>query len=159
MKTAAVIASILALSLIPVSGLSENAGSVETKQKGNTQITIDQPFETLSQVQQRIAEKGYQWTAGRTSVSELSSEQFQRLLGLRIPPEAVDRFEKITSAYNMRNLQFPSSFDWRDYAGVTPVKDQDGCGSCWDFAAVGALESMVLINSGFEYDLSEQQVL
>ncbi len=40
---------------------------------------------------------------------------------------------------------------------MTPAKDQGGCGSCWSFAAVGALESKILINVGPEYDLSEQQ--
>jgi len=39
------------------------------------------------------------------------------------------------------------------------VKDQGACGSCWAFASVAALESVIKIATGTEYDLSEQQVI
>ena len=117
------------------------------------------PFESVEQIQKRIAAEGLNWTAGRTSVSDLSPEEFRKLLGARIPPGAAARFERITEEYQPQQLTLPSSYDWRDYNGVTPVKNQASCGSCWDFAAVGALEAMIKIYGGVEYDLSEQQVL
>ncbi|MCD6274237.1 MAG: hypothetical protein J7K30_15705, partial [Deltaproteobacteria bacterium] len=53
---------------------------------------------------------------------------------------------------------FPSRFDWRDYGMVTPVKNQNPCGTCWDFGTTSVLESAVLIGEGVEYDFSEQSV-
>lgn len=41
----------------------------------------------------------------------------------------------------------PSAVDWRNNNGVTPVKNQLGCGSCWAFSATGALESAYLIKT------------
>ncbi|MBN1859821.1 MAG: PKD domain-containing protein [Candidatus Thermoplasmatota archaeon] len=59
----------------------------------------------------------------------------------------------------------PEEFNWRDIDGVdwtTYAKEQGNCGSCWDFAAMGALESRIKISENcslLQPDLSEQYVL
>jgi C1A family cysteine protease len=151
--------SVLGLFALTLAASSVVAGPPGDKQAHNPQPASPQPFETLEQTIQRVNEQGYHWTPGRTSLSDLTEEQFQQLLGARVAPSEAARFEAITESYQFRNLQFPSTFDWRDYLGVTPVKNQTGCGSCWDFAATAALESMVLLHTGVGYDLSEQQIL
>ena len=52
-----------------------------------------------------------------------------------------------------------SAFDWRKLGKVTPVRDQDGCGSCWDFSAIGAFEGSYLLRNGVAINASEQQIL
>ena len=52
--------------------------------------------------------------------------------------------------------EIPSSWDWRERDGVSPIKDQRNCGSCWAFATVGALECAIRIRDGITVDLSEQ---
>jgi C1A family cysteine protease len=53
----------------------------------------------------------------------------------------------------------PSSFNWCDHNGCTPIKNQGNCGSCWAFATVGPLESLIKINDGVTVDLSEQYLV
>jgi len=155
-RFASVIVAVLSVSFfVPGSPWAAGTG----KDRPQAQSILDEPYETLEQMKQRIAAQGLDWEAGRTSLSDLTREEFRAMLGLKVPPEAAERSRRITESYQLQPMDLPASYDWRDHGGVTPVKDQDGCGSCWDFAAVGALESMVLIYGGTEYDLSEQQVL
>ena len=58
---------------------------------------------------------------------------------------------------NLMVGQLPTAFDWRDSGKVTPVKDQGGCGACYAFATLGMIEGDVLVDSGPEYDFSEEQ--
>jgi C1A family cysteine protease len=54
--------------------------------------------------------------------------------------------------------RFPSSYDLRTLGRVTPIKDQGGCGSCWAFATMGALESWLLTAGWGTEDLSENNL-
>ena len=65
--------------------------------------------------------------------------------------------QKVEKSVPLKDI--PSYWDWRDWNGVTPVKNQRSCGSCWTFSTVGALEAHYLIKYGEFRNISEQQLV
>lgn len=52
----------------------------------------------------------------------------------------------------------PAQYDLRTEGGLTSVKNQGICGSCWSHAACSALESWIRINTAEVLDLSENHM-
>jgi C1A family cysteine protease len=114
---------------------------------------------TLEEVRQRIADNGYSWIADHTSVSGLSAEELQSLLGARVPedyPARLAEIRKRAPAYSP--LTLPSRFDWTDSSGVSPVRRQL-CGDCWAQCSVAALESKMRVFDGDNTRCSVQQAV
>ena len=111
------------------------------------------------QIQKQIEENNLHWTADQTSMMNLPIEERHARLGINVPDDVKRRFEMLNNQPPPTLTNTESYFDWRLLGGMTPVKDQGQCGSCWDFAATGAFEAAYLIATGDTMDFSEQQVL
>jgi len=139
------------------------AGNLFAAPAANPEPAAGEPAfdRTLGEIRAMIAEKGYSWKAGETDVFRLSPEEKRRMLGGVPPPEALELWERRHDIAKemVGDDIFPEAFDWREYNGVTPARDQGTCGSCWDFAAMSAWEGVLAVYEGIHYDLSEQQVL
>ncbi|MFH1502553.1 MAG: C1 family peptidase [Candidatus Eisenbacteria bacterium] len=115
--------------------------------------------EELAAIREAIEREGAHWVAEPNYISLLPKDEFRKMLGGGWPTEVQAIFDTLRPRDEDLERDYPAYWDWREVGGTTPVKDQGSCGSCWDFAATGALEGNLRVMEGVVYDLSEQQGL
>ena len=100
--------------------------------------------------------KGHAYKLGLNEFSDMTLDEFKmNRLGLKLPESVWGSLPSL-GTHKSSNSTLPSSVDWRSKA-VTPVKNQQQCGSCWAFSTTGALEGAWAIATGKLVSLSEQQ--
>ncbi|MFH1681723.1 MAG: C1 family peptidase [Candidatus Eisenbacteria bacterium] len=90
------------------------------------------------------------------SVEELMGLADRALRGFGAPVDP-DRAAGIRPSAPGRAL--PTSYNWCDLGGCTPVKSQGSCGSCWAFGTAAPLECNIKIKDGVTVNLSEQYLV
>ena len=91
---------------------------------------------------------------GVNKFADVSKAEYKKLLGYK-KLNTTKRATKVTAD----PVAVPASVDWRKLGGVTGVKDQGSCGSCWAFSTTGALEGAHFVATGELVSLSEQQLV
>jgi C1A family cysteine protease len=100
----------------------------------------------------KVNQESRSYKLGTTKFADMTKEEFSSLLTAKYQPAK-------KPVKSLKTSDFPSQVDWRQEGHVTQVKDQGYCGSCWAFATVAAVESLVSITYGKTTDLSEQELV
>ena len=120
-------------------------------------VTFVENLEQVISKNAALREAGADEVHGVTQFSDWSKDEFEtRMLNPMIGQE---KWPKDMPVAVPKNITVPNSLDWRDSGAVTPVKNQQMCGSCWAHSAVESVESQYAIKGGELTALSVQQVV
>ena len=111
----------------------------------------------IQELQRQIDANGWKFEVDDHFSSTLTPELRANLRGYNPPADYQQVLEQHLKIYPIDKGTLPSNLDWRHVDGITPVKSQGTCGSCWAFAATGEMEAFIKIYYGIETNLSEQQ--
>jgi len=61
--------------------------------------------------------------------------------------------------HSVPNRALPATWDWSQKGAVTPIKNQEQCGSCWSFSTTGSTEGCHFLGTKKLVSLSEQNLM
>jgi cathepsin H len=100
------------------------------------------------------------WKKGLNEYSDMTEEEFFNYFHISAEQNCSATKRPTATLSEGQILKgVPTSWDWRDFGVVTPVKNQGKCGSCWTFSTVGSLEAHFMMKYGQFRNLSEQQLV
>lgn len=105
------------------------------------------------------------YTMAMNEFGSMTEDEFVKArMGVREPRQDVGRNGPIKPRITLLRQEIdkadpPAYLDWSEKGVVSRVKNQGSCGSCWAFAAVGALESAYALKYGELIELSEQELV
>jgi cathepsin F len=105
--------------------------------------------------------RGVKGVYGLTKFSDLSTEEFRSKY--LMPKGSID-IAMMAKQFAVAKPKGPvgadpATFDWRSKHAVTPVKDQQQCGSCWAFSTTENFESMTFLAGNPIPTLGPQQLV
>jgi len=106
-------------------------------------------------------------TFGVSKFLDLSKDEFEsQWLGPKYPAQGLAQSCLVNGVNSPRPTEeelkaVPATYDWRTKGVVTPVKNQEACGSCWTFSTTGNLEGLYAIKYGAAKltSFSEQEIV
>ncbi|CAA9988175.1 knowpain-4 [Plasmodium knowlesi strain H] len=124
--------------------------------------------ENLAKINAHNNKENVLYKKGTNQYSDMSFEEFRKtMLTLRFDltrkignSPHVSNYDDVLKKYKPADAVVDNEkYDWREHNAVSEIKNQDLCGSCWAFGAVGAVESQYAIRKNQHILISEQELV
>lgn len=97
---------------------------------------------------------------GVNNFADLTNKEFRRFYnGLKTDRSKLSPFIPHSFLEFDPNVALNATVDWTTKGVVTPIKNQEQCGSCWAFSAVASIEGQHALKTGHLVSLSEQNLM
>jgi C1A family cysteine protease len=107
---------------------------------------------SVSAVQEAVSKSGATWEAGPTTLTAVAATEWPDFLGLVVTKEELAATAAAIKAVTQLDavrlaISAPAAIDWRNNGGnfITPIKNQNPCGSCVSFGTIATIESRMNI--------------
>jgi C1A family cysteine protease len=117
--------------------------------------------DNLDFIHKHNAQNKSTYTLGLNAFAHLTHNEFLNMYTTSSYTHPKPRmFGLVNPRANLRSgTNAPASIDWVAKGGVTPVKDQGQCGSCWSFSTTGSMEGAYFVKYGQLTSFSEQELV
>ncbi|CAG9476720.1 vivapain-2 [Plasmodium vivax] len=124
--------------------------------------------ENLARINSHNSKANILYKKGTNQYSDISFEEFRKtMLTLRFDLKKklanspyVSNYDDVLKKYKPADAVVDNEkYDWREHNAVSEIKNQNLCGSCWAFGAVGAVESQYAIRKNQHVLISEQELV
>ena len=110
----------------------------------------------LAHIEEQNASGNNTHTLGTNHMSDWTEEEYNKLLGYKPELRLGERQEKWLDV----SEPMADEINWVEKGAVTPVKNQEQCGSCWAFSSTGAIEGAEFLHGTKQLvSLSEQNLV
>jgi len=170
---------VLVLAFLTVTGTvtylytSSNAAQKEEQMFRNWMKDNGKQYTTVSEYQQRLTNfrgnlkrnqemtsEHPQATFGLNKFSDMSHQEFKDswlMKPFQVNNTCIWPYHRIAKVD--RTVAIPTTFDWRTKGAVSPVKNQQSCGSCWTFSTAENIEGQWFLSGHTLPSLSEQWIV
>jgi C1A family cysteine protease len=101
--------------------------------------------------------QNHSWKMEVNNFADISIDEFNGLYKTYKKTDLIESIPRTNFTYSLESL--PDNFDWTALGAVTPVKNQQQCGSCWAFSTTGSTEGAWFLKNHKLLSLSEQQLV